>query len=167
VQLKLKLLDKRDLSECLLKSLHPIAVLDQLSPKALERAFVYWRDLVPLADRFKDEFGKYGVVPGQIGYADLIELRIFTEEEFDSRLKNLGEELADSAHGDWIDYRGFIKGKDLNETYSRAYLLSFLVSDGKATIRVDPLTEQITLRNLGRKATGEGKSLAISIQGEQ
>lgn len=167
MQLKLKVMDKHDLADSLARSLHPIAMLDQLSPRAVERAFAYWRDLIPLAERFKDEFGKYGMGPGEIGYADLVELKIFSNEEFETRLKSLADELADAARTQWTDYREFVKGKDFNETYIRAYLLAFLVSDGNATIRVDPLTEQILVRNLSKKATGEGKSLAISIPGDQ
>jgi len=41
IQLKLKLLPKEALSEAFVKSWHPVAQVDQLSPRGLERAFVY------------------------------------------------------------------------------------------------------------------------------
>jgi hypothetical protein len=64
IQLKVKLLPKEALTEAFVKSWHPVAQVDQISPKGLERAFVYWRDLLPMAERFKDEFSNYGVKPG-------------------------------------------------------------------------------------------------------
>src|SRR5207245_9705778 len=66
VQLKVKLLSRQALSESFIKSWHPIAQLDQLSPKGLEKAFVYWRDLRPFSERVKEPFGTYVVRPGDV-----------------------------------------------------------------------------------------------------
>ena len=44
------------------------------------------------------------------------------------------------------------------------YLVAFLVTEGTASLRIDPLTEQITLFPLSEKATGETKSVAIEVQ---
>jgi len=74
VQLKVKLLSKDALAESFVKSWHPIAQLDQLSPRGLEKAFVYWRDLRPFSERFKDQFGGYGARPGVVDYQELVDL---------------------------------------------------------------------------------------------
>src|SRR2546425_2258991 len=77
VQLKVKLLSKQALSESFIKSWHPIAQMDQLSPRGLEKAFVYWRDLRPLSGGFKDLFGTFRATAGAIGYMCLVVLRSF------------------------------------------------------------------------------------------
>src|ERR1700675_3006734 len=66
LELKIRLLTSNDLADSFVKCWHPIAQIDQLTPRGLERAFTYWRDLVPFSERFKDQFGSYATVPGQI-----------------------------------------------------------------------------------------------------
>ncbi len=165
VQLKVKLLSREELADALAKSWHPVAQFDQLAPKGLEKAFVYWRDLVPLAERFKEEFGNYGIRPGVINYEDLVDLRIFTPEQFESRLKDLNDELSSESDGAWVDYREFIHAEKVEDTIIRAYLLAFLVSDGRAVVKTDPLSDKISLASLRGVATGEPKSVAISLTG--
>jgi hypothetical protein len=166
IQFKVKLLSKEALAEAFIKSWHPLVQLDQLSPKGLERAFTYWRDLTPMSERFKNEFGNYGVAPGSIDFDDLLQLRIFTREQFEERLEKLQNELIERSSGDWIDYRGFIKADAFEDKVVRAYLLAFLISEGKATIKTDPLTDQISVATLEKKPTGPQKSVAVSITSE-
>jgi hypothetical protein len=165
VQLKVKLLSRDGLADALVKSWHPVAQFDQLAPKGLEKAFIYWRDLVPLAERFKEEFGNYGTRPGEITYGDLVNLMIYTPEQFESRLKDLYDELSSKSEGAWMDYREFIHTEKVEDTIIRAYLLAFLVSDGKAVIKTDPLSDKISVAALRTKAEGEPKSVAISLTG--
>ena len=163
IQLKVKLLAKNELSDAFVKSWHPIVQLDQISPKGLERAFVYWRDLAPMAERFKEEFGNYGVKPGTVGYAELVELGIFTRQEFDKELKELYEVLLQKSNGSWIDYREFINAKSFEAKVFRAYLLAFLISDGQASLRTDPLSGQVWVMALSEKASGVPKSVALAV----
>lgn len=165
VQFKVKLLAKEELADAFVKSWHPVAQFDQLSPKGLEKAFVYWRDLIPLAERFKEEFGSYGTRPGVINYEELIDLRIFSPEQFESRLKDLYDELLSKSDGKWIDYHEFIHVEKVENTLIKAYLLAFLVSDGKAVIKTDPLSDKISVAALTKRAEGEPKSVAISLAG--
>jgi hypothetical protein len=166
IQLKLKLLPKEALSEAFVKSWHPVAQLDQISPKGLERAFVYWRDLTPMAERYRDQFGSYGVRPGQTDYAELVNLGIFTEEEFEISLARLHDELLQKSGGEWVDYRDFIAADTFEEKVKRAYLLAFLISEGRALLRSEPLTGKIWTMALVDKAKGLPKSVAISVTGE-
>jgi len=163
VQLKVKLLSRQALSESFVKSWHPIAQLDQLSPKGLEKAFVYWRDLRPFSERFKDQFGTYGARPGVVDYQDLVDLGIFTQEQFDSKMNVVYDELALTSKGDWVDYREFIESSEVEKKITRAYILAFLISDGMALVKTDPLTGKISIMPLPRRATGEAKSVAISV----
>ncbi|QQG48066.1 MAG: hypothetical protein HY247_04685 [archaeon] len=166
VHLKVKLLPKEALSEAFIKSWHPVAQVDQLSPKGLEKAFVYWRDLSSMAERFKDEFGTYGVGPGTVDYAELVSLGVFTQEQFETKLKALHDELLDRSGGEWIDYREFIQAPDFETKVLRAYLLAFLISEGRASLKTEPLTGKIWTTALAEKAKGLPRSVAISIGGE-
>lgn len=167
IQLKVKLLSQQALSEAFIKSWHPVAQVDQISPKGLERAFVYWRDLTPLAERFKERFGSYGVRPGAIDYSELVNLGIFTEEEFDKTLNDLHDELLRKSNGEWTDYRDFIGNDTFESKVRRAYLLAFLISEGRALLRTEPLTGKIWTMALTERAKGPPKSVAVSITGEQ
>ena len=166
IQLKLKLLPKDALIESFIRSWHPIVQVDQLSPKGLERAFVYWRDLEPMSERFKEEFGSYGKRPGSIEYAELVELGVFTQVEFEMRLKDLMLELVERSNGEWIDYRAFISGETFEKKVLRAYLMAFLISEGRASLKTDPLSGKIWTAAESQKLGGVPKSIAISVTGE-
>lgn len=166
IQLKLKLLPRDALSEAFVKCWHPIAQIDQLSPRGLERAFVYWRELIALSERFKDQFGTYGVRPGVVDYTELVSLGVFTKEEFELGLTRLYEELLQQSNGEWVDYRKFIRDESYEKKVRRAYLLAFLISEGRALLKTEPLTGMIWTMALVEKVKGTPKSVAISITGE-
>jgi hypothetical protein len=164
LELKIQLISKEELAESFAKCWHPIAQLDQLTPRGLEKAFVYWRDLIPFSERFKDGFGNQGQKTGLIGLEELESLSIFTKEEFEARLNAIYKELVDRSNGKEIDYRDFISGKDPEETALRGYLIAFVVTEGRATIRTDPLTEQIFISVIQGKPGDETKSVAIVVR---
>ena len=166
IQLKVKLLPKEALSEAFVKSWHPIAQVDQLSPRGLEKAFVYWRDLVPISERFKDQFGNYGIRPGQVDYSDLVSMGVFTPEQFETNLTQLHTELLEQSNGEWVDYRQFIGDDTFENKVRRAYLLAFLISEGRAVLKMEPLSGKIWTKALVDRVRGVPKSVAISITGE-
>ena len=166
IQLKLKLLPKESLSEAFIKSWHPTAQVDQISPRGLEKAFVYWRDLQPMSERFKDEFGSYGTRPGLVDYSDLISLGVFSQQQFETTLTELDDELLRKSNGEWVDYRDFLGDESYERKVLRAYLLSFLISEGRATLKTEPLTGKIWVRPLAEKSKALPKSVAVSITGE-
>jgi hypothetical protein len=59
----------------------------------------------------------------------------------------------------------FIGAETFEEKVSRAYLLAFLISEGLASLKVDPLTGQVWTTALREKAGGVPKSVAISVTG--
>jgi hypothetical protein len=166
IQLKLKLMPKETLSEAFVKSWHPIAQIDQITPRGLEKAFVYWRDLRLISERFKNQFGTYGVVPGQVDYSELVSLGIFTTEQFEGNLAQIHEELMQKSNGEWVDYRQFIGDDSFETKVRRAYLLAFLISEGRALLKTEPLTGKIWTKALAEKSKTPPKSVAISITGE-
>ena len=166
IQLKVKLLPKEALSEAFIRSWHPLAQVDQISPRGLEKAFVYWRDLVPVSERFKDQFGAYGIRPGQVDYSDLVSMGVFTREQFETDLTQLHNELLERSIGGWVDYRQFIGDDTFENKVRRAYLLAFLISEGRAVLKMEPLSGTIWTRALAERIKGVPKSVAISITGE-
>ena len=164
LELKIRLLTREDLAGSLVKCWHPVAQVDQLTPRGLEKAFIYWRDLVPMSERFKDEFGNFGAVPGQLDFEELQSLSMFTKEQFESQLNNLFTELEKRAKEGELDYREFIEAKTFEEKAVRAYLVAFLVTEGRANIRTDPLTEEIFISTTKGKAGNETKSVAIEVR---
>jgi hypothetical protein len=164
LELKIQLISREELAESFAKSWHPIAQLDQLTARGLEKAFIYWRELVPFSERFKDQFGSYGQETGIIGLDELESLSIFTKEEFQTRLDVISDELLARSNGKEIDYRDFIKGKDPEETALRGYLVAFVVTEGRATLRTDPLTEQIFISTIEGTPGEETKSVAIVVR---
>ena len=164
LELKIQLISKEELAESFAKCFHPIAQVDQLTPKGLEKAFVYWRELVPFSERFKDQFGKFGEQAGLIGLDELESLSIFTKEEFEARLNAINSELVQRSNGKEMDYRDFIKGKEPEETALRGYLIAFVVTEGRATLRTDPLTDQIFISVIQGKPDDETKSVAIVVR---
>jgi len=166
IQFKVKLIAKEALIDAFVRSWHPLAQVDQLSPKGIEKAFVYWNDLAPMSERFKAEFGTYGIRPGTIDFGDLLQLRIFTQDQFQDRLESLHEELFSVSKGEWTDYEAFIRKETFEEKVIRAYLLAFLISEGRATLKTDALTGQIWVAPMVKKASGTPKSVAVSIRGD-
>lgn len=163
LELKLRLLTRDDLAEMFVKCWHPVAQVDQLTAKGLEKAFVYWRELVPMSERFKEEFGSFGAVPEEMDFEELQSLNIFSKEQFESRLNDLHDEIVNRAGGGEIDYRDFIKGSTFEETTVRAYLVAFIVTEGRASIRVDPMTEKLYLSAVPGRPGPETKSVAVEI----
>jgi hypothetical protein len=163
LELKIRLLTREDLADSFVKCWHPVAQVDQLTARGLEKAFTYWRDLIPLSERFREGLGNYAVAPGQLNYEELQALNIFTKEEFETRLNSIHGELVQKAAGGEMDYRRFIGAPTFEETAVRAYLVAFVVTEGRATIRVDPLTEEIFLSSTDGPAGTETKSVAIAI----
>ncbi len=163
IQLKIKLLSREALIDAFVKSWHPVAQLDQLSPRGLERAFVYWRDLAPMNERFRNEFGGYGAKPGVVDYQELVSLGVFTKDQFEKSLADLHAELLSKSDGQWIDYAEFVGAKEFETRVRRAYLLAFLISEGRASLKTEPLTGRIWTIGLSEKAGGPSKSVAISV----
>jgi hypothetical protein len=163
LELKIRLLTREDLADSFVRCWHPVAQVDQLTARGLERAFVYWRELVPMSERFKEQFGSFAVAPGQMDFEELRALNIFSKEEFETRLGSIRDELAQAAGEGEVDYRKFVRGPTFEETAVRAYLTAFVVTEGRATIRIDPLTEEIFLSPREGGPSSETKSVAIEI----
>ena len=110
LELKIRLLTKDDLADSFVKCWHPIAQVDQLTARGIEKAFTYWRDLTPFSERFKEELGNYSTGPGVMDFEELQSLSIFTKEQFESGLDSLFNELRERSSDGEMNYREFVRG---------------------------------------------------------
>ena len=60
-----------------------MAQVDQLTARGLEKAVHLLAGPRPDSERFRQQFGNYAVVPGQMSFEELQSLNIFTKEEFE------------------------------------------------------------------------------------
>ena len=93
-------------------------------------------------------------------------LGVFTKEQFETSLAELHNELLHRSNGDWVDFRQFIGDESYESKVRRAYLLAFLISEGRALLKTEPLSGQIWTMGIAEKVKGIPKSVAISITGE-
>ena len=167
VLLKIEKLGDKDLADVLRRSWRPIVEARGISPLFLERAVEYWRTLPPLEER-EIELRELEGHTGTLTLSELATLGFASEEEFLSSLKEEEERLRDEAEkkGEEVPYWDFISAETFEETIRRAYLVSFLCSYGRATIKRDPLSGEMWLVPL-EKPVGNKVSLAIPIDVEK
>jgi hypothetical protein len=169
IMLKLHALSPRDLAEVLVRSWHPIIELESLSPHGIKEGLDYWKNLPSLEDRFGG-LETTEVMTGEMARKELARMGILTDEDFATVLDKLWRELKDAVgRGGEISYWRFVSERTFKETVSKAWLVSFLVSYGYATLEVKPLEEEIILRPLTKPQTLEPVvtfSVPISISRE-
>jgi hypothetical protein len=163
VELKVRLLEEERLARIFLQSWHPVASLDRLSSQRLLEGMDYW-NLLPSRE---ERLGEGGLPEGGSGGEEEApeEFRIFSETEFQVLLRGILEDLKGRAgeNGGRVPYRDFIRGETFGTTVERAYLLSFLVTDGTVDLEVDPLEEEISLRPRERPLPLEERKKVVSI----
>ncbi|MBI4344601.1 MAG: hypothetical protein HY555_03335 [Euryarchaeota archaeon] len=162
VELKIRMLEPERLASVFFRSWHPIVALEQLSEKRLEEGLDYWNSLLPLAERLREEAPSGGEL-GLLTREDLVNLRTFSEVEFKDLLKKILEELRAMAKGGKVSYREFIYRGTFAEAVERAYLTSFLVTDGYVELDVKHLEEEIFLRPLERPIPLEERTKVYSV----
>jgi hypothetical protein len=147
-------------------SWHPIVSIQQITPKRLSDAMDYWNSLLPLSERLALASRGELLEPGSFDLQDLVKMQIVSEEEFRDRLDHLAKELQEKTESDgWIRYEDFVYADNFPETVLRAYLTAFLISEGEAFLRVDPLEEETYLSVNGpkRRSTASTGSKIVAI----
>ena len=144
VEAKVSKLTVENLAAVLLRAWHPIIGMERISPARLKEALRYWNSLSPRGGEELD-------LPTQTesltaSEAELKRLRMLSDEEFSTLLNGLWQELQRRAgEGGRISYWNFIYAESYKELVARAYLTSFLLTYGYATVEVNPIEEEITL----------------------
>lgn len=148
IMLKLHALPPQELAEVLVHSWHPVLELESISPHGIQEARQYWTNLPSLDERWK-ELDVTETLTGEVARRELARLGILSEEEFAATLDRIWRELKDaSSEKGEISYWDFISEINFEQTVLKAWLVSFLVSYGYATLEIQPLEDEILLKPL-------------------
>jgi hypothetical protein len=129
----------------------------------LAEATRYWESLLPLKERWK------GFPPAEVEKSlatreELIRQRILRDKAFSEELENFWKELkAKVGEKGKIHYWDFVGAETYEETVQRAFLTSFLITYGYATLEIHPLEEEIFIKPNEKPITKIGKKQLVSI----
>lgn len=160
---KIRSLSKEELIDFFLRAWHPIIELEQISPYSLANAVEYWKSLLPLDERWL----KTEAVETELGATsreELIKQRILLEKAFTEQLESLWEELKSKVgEAGRILYWDFVGKNSYKETLRQAYMTSFLVTYGYATLDVYRLDEEVYIRPFQKPVSTTGKKQLVSV----
>ena len=161
---KLERMPKEEIVGIFLKAWCPIVELEQISLHSLAEALRYWESLLPLSERWK-ELSPAEVEAGLATREELIEQKILRDKAFSEELENFWQELkakAKDADGR-ISYWDFVGAETYEETADRAFMTSFLITYGYATLEIHPLEEEIFIKSHETPEAEIGKKQLISV----
>jgi len=163
IEEKLRKLSRETLARLFLNTWHPIVEMEQISPYSLIEAIKYWQALLPLDERWT----KTGTLKTELGSTTrnvLIAQRILTEQAFAEELETFWQELKQKAgNKEKILYWDFVGADTYEETSKRAYMTSFLVTYGYATLEIHRLEEETFIVPFSKPRSLVGKKQVISV----
>jgi hypothetical protein len=157
---------KEEMIGIFLQAWHPIVELEQISINSLAEATRYWETLLPLKERWK-ELAMPEVEIGTATRDELIRQRILSEKVFSEELENYWRELTikvkEKGQNGKMFYWDFVGAETYEETVQRAFLASFLITYGYATLEIHPLEEEIFIKPFEKPIAKIGTQQSISI----
>jgi hypothetical protein len=163
---KLTRVAAEEIVEIFLMAWHPIIELEQISLHSLAEATRYWESLLPLKERWK-EFRPAEVETGVATREELVRERILRDKAFSEELEKFWQELKnqvkEKGEDGKIRYWDFVGAETYEETVQRAFMTSFLVTYGYATLEIHPLEEENFIKPFERLTTKIGKKQLVSI----
>jgi hypothetical protein len=163
---KLTRISKEDMVNIFLEAWHPIVELEQISLHSLAEAIKYWKSLLPLSERWK-EFSPEKIEAGLATREELIKQRILLDKAFSEELENFWEkvkrEVKEKGEDGKIRYWDFIGAENYEETVHKAFMISFLVTYGYATLEIHPLEEEMFIKPYKKPLTKIGEKQLVSI----
>ncbi len=124
----------------------PLVEFEKLSLYSLAQGLLYWEALAPIGDRWR-EIDVSKVAIGSVSRDELVKQRVLSEREFSEELETYWQELktktAEKGSDGKIAYWDFIGAATFEKTVQRAFLTSFLVTYGYATLEIDRLEETV------------------------
>lgn len=140
---------KEEMLDVFLGAWHPLVELEQLSIHSLAEAMRYWDGLLPLKERWPD-LAVPEVALGLTSRDELIQQSILRDKVFSEELENHWRSLQDKVEekgvGGKMFYWDFIGADTYEETVQRAFLTSFLITYGYATLEIHPLEEEVFIK---------------------
>jgi len=157
---------KEDMMGLFLLSWHPIVELEQISVHSLAEALVYWERLVPLSERWK-EFAPDEVGTGVASRDELIKQRVLSDKVFSEELEEFWQELKSAVEAKGQDgkmrYWDFVGAETYEESVQRAFLTSFLITYGYATLEIQRLEELMFIKPFEKVHTRVHTQQAVSV----
>ncbi|MDH5793503.1 MAG: hypothetical protein OEZ18_02940 [Candidatus Bathyarchaeota archaeon] len=163
---KLTRIGKEEIVETFVNAWHPIVEFEQISLHSLAEALRYWESLLPLKERWK-EFPPAELERSLATREELIRQRILRDKAFSEELENFWQELknkvVEKGENMKIRYWDFVGAETYEETVQRAFMTSFLVTYGYATLEIHPLEEEIFIKPYEEPIAKVGKEQLVSI----
>jgi hypothetical protein len=157
---------KSEMISVFLEAWHPLVELEQLSIHSLEEAIRYWQALLPLKERWP-ELTLPEVGMGLTSRDELIKQRILGDKVFSEELESYWQELKEKVVVKGRDgkmlYWDFIGADTYEDTVQRAFLTSFLITYGYATLEIHPLEEEVFIKPFDKPSTKINTQQSISI----
>jgi len=163
---KLKRVEKEDIVQTFFSVWQPIVELEQISLHSLAEAIRYWESLLPLKERWK-EFPLAEIKANPATREELIRQRVLRDKAFSDELEKFWQELKgwveEKGDNGKVQYWDFVGAETYEETVQRAFMMSFLVTYGYATLEIHPLEEEIFVKPYEKPLTKTGKNQLVSI----
>jgi len=164
---------KQEMVNVFLKAWNPLIEFEQISLNTLAQGLLYWEALAPISERWKD-IDAAEVSMGFASREELIKQRVLGDREFSEELNCYWQELKDcvakKGQDDKIHYWDFIGADTYEETVQRAFLTSFLVTYGYATLEIDRLEEEVFILPFDKPRSGiltqQSTSVPIAVSCE-
>jgi hypothetical protein len=158
---KINQADKNQMLTMFLLAWRPIIELEQITLQSLREAVHYWENLAPMSERWK-EISPEEVATGIVSRDELVRQRILSDKVFSEELEKFWQELktivGQKGKDGKMRYWDFIGSDTYECTVERAFLASFLITYGYATLEIHPLEELTFIRAFDkpqRKALNE------------
>jgi hypothetical protein len=157
---------KDEMLRVFLGAWHPLVEMEQLSMNSLAAAMRYWDSLLPLKDRWPD-LDVQEVAMGTTSRDEMVKERVLGDKFFSDELEGYWQELKEKVKEKGADgkirYWDFIGADTYEETVERAFLTSFLISYGYATLEIHRLEEEIFIIPFEQPNTEVLSQQSISI----
>lgn len=163
IEEKIQRLKKEELVRIFTKNWTPIIELEQISIPSLAEALKYWSNLPPIDERWQ-RLDPTQVTTGVTTREELIRQRILAERTFFEELETFWAELKQKVgEKEKILYWNFVGADTYSETMDRAYMASFLVTYGYATLKIDPLEEETFIIPIKEPRSGLSCKRMVSV----
>jgi len=163
---KIRRTGKKDIARTFIKAWHPTIELEQITIQSLAEAVTYWQNLAPLNERW-NETTSTQTPSGTATREELVNQKILRDEAFSKELENFWQELkrrtAQNGKNGKIAYQDFVYAETYTETVNRAFMTSFLITYGYATLEIHPLEEETFIVPYEKPKTKTGNKQLVSI----
>jgi hypothetical protein len=163
---KLTQASKEEILILFLRAWHPLVELEKLSMNSLVAAMRYWDGLVPIKERWPDS-DVQEVAIETTSRDELVKQRVLGDEVFSKELESywreLKERVEEKGRDEKILYWDFVGADTYEDTVGRAFLTSFLITYGYATLEIHPLEEEIFIKPFEKPNTNTLMQQSISI----